>query len=106
MTEPSSQLWSRIAQLQGQTLYTSAQRKAFDVTAATDDPVHIRVQSTAQDRKIWRTELEEAHRLWREGVPLMPSRLQEAGMPSRNLSYVAAILTAATAGRPEGERRA
>lgn len=89
--------WSRVQALNGRTLKTRARGKAFDVIEVRHDRI-VFVPQAGRGRQRWigRSWLEQIAELHLDESELTPSRLIQEFPNDQNLSYLAAIVHAAT----------
>ena len=86
-------IWPDVKQLEGKTLHTLDQNKAFDVVAVTEQTVLVQPYASGKERRIKRDEIEPAYQeLHTRGV------IERADIRERYSNYnpasVAAILAA------------
>ncbi len=90
-------VWDRVRQLNGKTLHTLKQGKAFEVVGVQSDRIEfIPVSGNGTQRWIGREWIEQAADMNLDQSNLTPSRLALEFPNDQNLSYMAAIVHAVT----------
>lgn len=92
-----SDIWNRVQQLNGQTLKTRAQGREFHIIGVSHDRIEF-VPRRGKGTRRWisRSWIERAANLGLDESELTPSRLAQEFPNDQNLSYMAAIVHAAT----------
>ena len=86
------QFWSRILQIEGQTLKTLDKNKKFDIVCVKERSLVLNVHASDKDRLVHRDEIEGACKeLFKRGQ-ITRGKIQKKYSP-RNPAYVAAILS-------------
>ena len=90
-------VWERVRQLDGKTLHTLKQGKAFDVIGVQSDRIEfVPVSGNGTQRWIGREWIEQVIDMNLDESDLTPSRLSQEFPNDQNLSYMAAIVYAVT----------
>jgi ATP adenylyltransferase len=86
-------VWAKIGSLCGQTLLTLDQGQPFDVVAATEQSLIIRMHATGKERRIRRAEIEEAAKHLFSKKEITRAEIRDK-YSEANPAYVAALLAA------------
>lgn len=90
-------VWERVRQLNGKTLHTLKQGKAFEVTGVDSSRIEfVPASGKGITRGIGREQIEQVAEMNLEESDLTPSRLAQEFPTDQNLSYMAAIVHAVT----------
>ncbi len=90
-------VWERIRRLDGTTLHTRKQGKAFEVVGVQTDRIEfVPVSGSGTRRWIGREWIEQVVEMNLDESELTPSRLAREFPSDQNLSYMAAIVYAVT----------
>lgn len=86
------QFWSKILQLEGQTLKTLDKNKIFDIVCVTERSIILNVHASDKDRLVHHDEIEGAYKELFKCGQITRNEIQKKYSP-RNPAYVAAILS-------------
>lgn len=90
-------VWERVRHLNGKTLHTLKQGKAFEVVGVQSDRIEfVPVSGNGTRRWIGRQWIEQVADMGLDASDLTPSRLAQEFPNDQNLSYMAAIVHAVT----------
>jgi hypothetical protein len=87
-------IWSRIKALEGQTLYTTKQRRPFNVVSVGDERISLTIGPSSKKTSIRRDTLEEAFEHSKTKGEVRPTDIRKAKISEARPTYVAAIIHA------------